>query len=607
MASPLPPDPYKVLNVPKNALLATIRSAHRKLVLTCHPDKFPDDSVKAKKADEFHQVQQAYEILSDETRRQRYDERVKLAELRAELMADKGGPRRMAQEYSPRSAGNSTFEMRGGTRYEEIHPRTPYEDDQMHARWEAQTRRHEERPEPPRRSSVRVEEERRRTRNREAEESERDRIRLAKERIKADDRSQFRDQRKTREKDRRRSYDNKYQPHIDEETESDSDSTVYYSSRRREEPKRRHEDFRRRERENTPRKSTRHHDSEDEKVRHASSHISKVEGKSPLEFENRPRLSKYSGSNRSPPPRQSSPPSDTAATRPSVQPRRMSRTTSSATKDRRSSETAEQLGRAHEGRRPSLPTSASDPRHIKVPPPLRHAIPRAATMDARSDRADPGIGIKRSVTSPTNGSGLANMVSPQHNTAPLRSSRLRNETNDSGYSSSSTPETPTIQTPLYKKTQYKYTEEDDEARTPHVISVEPENYFARQREESPRTYRHEPDRPHPSTRTSSNARATPTRPPSYVPETVSSRHPPPPPLSRTESSRPSPVRPKIFGEVSYSSPINKDNIIYDNHRPSTKSQSHHERDPNPDSYPYRDSRRPEMGRDRSYATTSRVH
>lgn len=37
MASPLPPDPYLALGVPKDATSAAVKMAHRKLVLKCHP------------------------------------------------------------------------------------------------------------------------------------------------------------------------------------------------------------------------------------------------------------------------------------------------------------------------------------------------------------------------------------------------------------------------------------------------------------------------------------------------------------------------------------------------------------------------------------------
>lgn len=86
MDNPLAPSPYETLNVSEDATLATIQRGYRKLVLSCHPDREPDESAKKEKAEQFHQVQQAYEILSDENRRQRYDEKVKLAELRAEAV-----------------------------------------------------------------------------------------------------------------------------------------------------------------------------------------------------------------------------------------------------------------------------------------------------------------------------------------------------------------------------------------------------------------------------------------------------------------------------------------------------------------------------------------
>ncbi|RTE68508.1 hypothetical protein BHE90_017114, partial [Fusarium euwallaceae] len=85
--STLPPDPYKALGVSPDAQLPEIRSAHRKLVLKCHPDKVQDPTLKAQKQDEFQQVQQAYELLSDEKQRQKYDDQVRLQELREQVRA----------------------------------------------------------------------------------------------------------------------------------------------------------------------------------------------------------------------------------------------------------------------------------------------------------------------------------------------------------------------------------------------------------------------------------------------------------------------------------------------------------------------------------------
>jgi len=81
------PDPYEILGVAKDAQLPEIRSAHRKLVLKCHPDKVQDPTLKAQKQDEFQRVQTAYELLADEKARKRYDDQARLAELREQMRA----------------------------------------------------------------------------------------------------------------------------------------------------------------------------------------------------------------------------------------------------------------------------------------------------------------------------------------------------------------------------------------------------------------------------------------------------------------------------------------------------------------------------------------
>jgi len=63
-------DFYKILEVKKNAKAADIKKAYRKLTLQYHPDKNQgDDDAKTK----FHDVADAYEVLSDTDKRRKYD------------------------------------------------------------------------------------------------------------------------------------------------------------------------------------------------------------------------------------------------------------------------------------------------------------------------------------------------------------------------------------------------------------------------------------------------------------------------------------------------------------------------------------------------------
>lgn len=60
---------YALLGVPRNATEEQIRSAYRRLARQHHPDVSKDDGA----AEKFKQITEAYEVLSDPERRQRYD------------------------------------------------------------------------------------------------------------------------------------------------------------------------------------------------------------------------------------------------------------------------------------------------------------------------------------------------------------------------------------------------------------------------------------------------------------------------------------------------------------------------------------------------------
>ncbi|MFN5416976.1 MAG: molecular chaperone DnaJ [Flavobacteriia bacterium] len=64
-------DYYEVLGLAKNASEAEIKKAYRKLALQYHPDKNPDDKGAEEK---FKEAAEAYEILSNAEKRQRYDQ-----------------------------------------------------------------------------------------------------------------------------------------------------------------------------------------------------------------------------------------------------------------------------------------------------------------------------------------------------------------------------------------------------------------------------------------------------------------------------------------------------------------------------------------------------
>lgn len=616
MDDPLPPNPYKTLSVPRDAPLATIRSAHRKLVLTCHPDKVQDESLKQEKSEQFQQVQQAYEILSNDASRQRYDERSKLAELRAEMAAERGSPR-MPPDIGRRSGHLPTTEVRGGRVYEERVPRRAYDDEYFGSKYQEPrlSKKYEEDyfSPPPRRSSGRVPDEKRRVR-----EIEEERERIAAEKIRRDrdaqraaEKAAYSERTRRRDKDRRRESDtktrSKFSTYAESESESDSESDLehYRPTKREVTPKRRHEEMPRR----GSKRETVDVDYEPKEyhrvVSAAEDYISKSSARVPLE--RRPTFDRVPSSfntRAAPPPPPPPPPPPMDAGRRSSERKHRGRDITPprlSAKDRRVTEIVDPPS----SRRPSIPGSSSDPRGLKnLVTPSRREPMRSATVQSVPETKLPSI--RRAETMPINGSNYR-----RGEAAPSKSSKLKNsDIHDSGHSSPGTPEYPDS-TPQHKSTKYQVLVEEDEEDRGYRLVQAPED-MRHERETSPKT-RRGVERPSLTPRASPSVKTPATRSTSYAftPETQKR-----PSALRTESARVTPLPNRhsgrggsLYGEVVpdykvvHESPkIRSHDIKYADYSPRDRRSSE---DTDRDFYP--GSHRPGLSRYESSPYESRVH
>ncbi|KAJ5385153.1 hypothetical protein N7517_003064 [Penicillium concentricum] len=499
MSTPPDIDPYAVLGVAKDANITEIRAAHRKRVLKCHPDKIQDESQRIAAQDEFQKVQQAYELLSDDVRRTKHDQKVKIAELKRELLER----RRTDSSYnSPRGSGASTREFRNGHYMEE---RVPIE-----VFFEEELRFTEE----PRSTTARkCEEFGLRPKTKPTEEKKKARTPMsmyhqAKEEQKTakathSDRAKTRDQERRRQAEEKRDTFGSY-PESDEDT---SDSSIpRYHTRRTSITPRRERDSRSRPSESSRRREHRYDEDGDvddhwqskldTQYFHAEDYIaSKAQGsKSPR---------RYHGHD-SAEPELSTPRSAGRSTR--------TRRRSSSRDD--SYEHLEST-RTYEAKPPKLQPSATTPG-------LKGSF-RPSFLSTRSATTTGFVRPK-----PTREPTLHDMSRER---LPPRTSRMR-ERNDSGYSSPSTPEMVPRGSSPKTSVRYKVVKEPD-----HIV-VEPKSSKYR----SARS----PDRDRiPSTR------PTPKRSSTYTAEAI--------PRFETRSARPS-ARP--HPDVEYISRPNEKDIKY---------------------------------------------
>ena len=108
-----PDDYYGVLGVRKTASSKEIKSAYRKLALDFHPDKVQDPDKKEEAQKRFMEVQQAYDVLSDDDKRKIYDDYGKQG---LEMLERGQDPREYGGSFGGNFGGNhgGGFQHHGG-------------------------------------------------------------------------------------------------------------------------------------------------------------------------------------------------------------------------------------------------------------------------------------------------------------------------------------------------------------------------------------------------------------------------------------------------------------------------------------------------------------
>ncbi|KAB8278764.1 hypothetical protein BDV30DRAFT_100436 [Aspergillus minisclerotigenes] len=540
-------DPYAVLGVQKDATLADLKTARRELAFKHHPDKVGNNS-----SEMFQNVQKAFEILSDPTERQKYDQKVRINELRRE-MAARNATAGGSTSYAQRSS--TVREYRDGRIYEERTPADVYDDVRFTKESRSTPRKNDE---FGMRQRTRASEEKKKTKSVPVSSPH-----PSKDTARSSSKTTHTDRAKYRTKERRReAYEKMYASYAGSEDDaSDSSASSVWVRVKRPSTRSREPSSRKTKPAESSRRSERRYEEDysDEWDKHekqystAENYIRRSKGTLPVERESRQRSSRSPNQRRG---YESADPESSSSRRAG----RSKRSTESVRPDTSRHGSYEDLesydrpSRSYEAKVPPMPTSATAS-GMKVPSSVRPSLQPSRSATASYSRS------KREGSSRSD-PVLLGMV---YSDPPSRTAKVRGvDKSDSGYSSPGTPEMAAGENPPKMSARYKVFN-DKLVNEPETILVEPGM----------------PSQPHPSPRHSrtylSPQERLPRAPPkpvrsstyAYTPEPSKRYEQVRPETSRQSSSR------QLFGEVDYSSRLKEKEFKYAREIGPDKYSRHH--------------------------------